>query len=61
LVGDVRAILEALAERVTSTGRPLPAPRPRPPRETEVAVRHDMLTAASVFDIVDEIAPAGTI
>lgn len=24
-------------------------------------MRHDMLTAASVFDIVDEIAPAGTI
>ncbi|MEM5371830.1 benzoylformate decarboxylase [Paraburkholderia azotifigens] len=60
-VGDVRAILEALAERVPSAGRPLPAPRPKPSREAEVAVRHDMLTAGSVFDIVDEIAPAGTI
>jgi benzoylformate decarboxylase len=60
-VGDVRAVLEALAEQVPRTGRPLPTPLPRPMRVAEVSDGHDMLTSEIVFDIVDEIAPADAI
>jgi benzoylformate decarboxylase len=58
IVGDVRAILEALAERVREADRPHPTALPRPPR---AAAQGGTLTPEAVFDIVDDIAPPDVI
>ncbi len=54
IVGDVRAILKALASRVRQADRPMPGPLPRP---TRAPVGAGPLTPEAVFDVINEVSP----
>ncbi|MGY1705991.1 benzoylformate decarboxylase [Geodermatophilus sp. SYSU D00697] len=54
LVGDLRAVLEAVLERLPEADRPMPAARPVPELPEE---RPGALTPAEVFSVVDAATP----
>jgi len=58
IVGDLRSILAALAERVREADRPQQTPRRRPPRVTDLP---GATSPEAVLDAIDDVAPRDAI